>query len=533
MVEIFSLEPEYKKRLNPHALERLSDWQGRILREAPQVGKLTREQLTANLDTYLHDGEKVEFSECVADVAGWLRKCLDTGDTHFPYAYDTEVIDPMVRIESLIIEAYRRVEAERRRKEYDERWRAAFLSIEPPVDDAKKYLNTKEHDQFILAMGKAIDTYLEEGKACLADARTSNYRWWLNEIQERKKKEARETQATNKALEYNHRLNQEMAELTARLDQKQKDLGSYFRSEIKDRRYTSHNFDYVLSENDQKHFDDTLVSTANKRLERLCPEDLRLFIVLPCQYYRRYYPLPSATYSFEGVPSLDFSFDIFAVAYAEVRLKPTNVSLDGYKFLLPWITDENGSPLLREPKSLGYYYLVLRPEDLGGYVFWESIPLVLMKGLLSGEARPNGCAVSAASDSETTYKVQGFGEDVDVPDKFAEYLKSIGSMDKMIEMGVMTEKVGNIVKSALSEMEVKQEALPAAEKAVRRQSMKERAFRLFDEGKRPGDPEVKALGIKPTSAYRYYQEWKKSASAANLGAVSVKNHSNNHSGKSR
>ncbi|MDH4292294.1 MAG: hypothetical protein OEV56_06780, partial [Dehalococcoidia bacterium] len=61
------------------------------------------------------------------------------------------------------------------------------------------------------------------------------------------------------------------------------------------------------------------------------------------------------------------------------------------------------------------------------------------------------------------------------------------------------------------ELEVKHKILPAREKAVRRDSMKERVFRLFDEGKRPGDPEVKALGIKPNSAYRYYQEWKKAS----------------------
>jgi hypothetical protein len=509
MAEIFSLEPEYKERLNPGALKRLSDWQGRILREVPQLGKLTREQLTADLDTYLHDGEKVEFSRCVDDVAGWLRKCLDTGDTYFPYAYDTEVIHPMIRIESLIIEAYRRVESERRKKEYDERWRAAFLSIKPPVDDAKKYLNTKERDEFILAMGKAIDTYLEEGTAYLADARTFDYRWWLNEIQERKKKKAQEIQAMNKAIEYNRRLNQEIANLTARLDHKQRDPGSYFGSKIQDGRYTSHNFDYVLSKKDQTNFDDTLVSMANKRLEQLCPKDLRQFIVLPSQYYRRYYPLPSASYSFEEVPSLDFSFDVFAVAYAEVWVRPANIRLDGYEFLLPWIKDENGLPLLEKPKFLGYYYSILRPEDLGGYVFWESIPLVLLKGLLNGEARPDGCAILAASDSDTTYRVQGFGGEVELPDKFAEYLKSIGSMDKMIDMGVMTEKVGNIVKAALGELEAKHKILPAREKAVRRDSMKERGFRLFDEGKRPADPEVKALGIKPNSAYRYYQEWKK------------------------
>jgi len=509
MAEIFSLEPKNKERLNPGALKRLSDWQDRILREVPQLGKLTRQQLTADLDTYLHEDEKIEFGRCVDDVAGWLRRCLDTGDTYFPYAYDTEVIHPMIRIESLVIEAYRRVETERRKKEYSERWRAGFLSIKPPVDDAKKYLNAKEHDQFILAMGKAIDRYLEEGTAYLADARSFDYRWWLNELQERKKKKAQETQATNKAIEYNHRLRQEIAKLTARLERKQRHLGSYSRSKIRDARYTGHNFDYVLSKKGQTDFDAALVSIANKRLEQLCPEDLRQFIVLPSQYYRRYYPLPSASYSSEEVPSVNFGFDVFAVAYAEVWLRPANTRLDGYEFLLPWMEDENGLPLLRKQKSLGYYYSVLRPEDLGGHVFWKSIPLVLLKGLLNGEAKPDGCAILAASDSDTTYRVQGSGGEVNVPDKFAEYLKSIGSMDKMIDMGVMTGKVGNIAKAALGELEAKHEILPAREKAARRDSMKKRMFGLFDEGKRPGDLEVKALGLKPNSTYRYYQEWKK------------------------
>jgi hypothetical protein len=509
MVEILSLKPEDEQRLHSYALKRLNHWRDRIMREAPQLRQLSIDQLSADLNAYLHDNERDELDNCLDDITRWLSGCVDTGDSYFPYAYDTQVIAPMSRVESLIIEVYQRAEAERRKKEYDDRWRAAFVSIKPPVDDAKKYLNAKEHDEFILAMGKAIDTYLEKRTAYLADARTFDYRWWLNKIQERKKKEAQELQATNKAIEYNHRLNQEMANLTARLDHKQRDLGSYFRSRIQDRRYTSHNFDYVLSKKDQIDFDDTMVSMANKRLEQLCPEDLRQFIVLPSRYYRRYYPLPSASYSFEEVPSLDFSFDVFAVAYAEVWLRPANISLDGYEFLLPWIKDEDGLPLLKKPKFLGYYYSILRPEDLGGYVFWDSIPLVLLKGLLNGEARPDGCAILAASDSDTTYRVQGFGGEVDVPDKFAEYLKSIGSMDKMIDMGVMTEKVGNIVKAALGELEVKHKIPPAREKAGRRDSMKERVFRLFDEGKRPGDPEVKALGIKPNSAYRYYQEWKK------------------------
>jgi len=512
VIELFDLKPEDKARLNPHALERFNNWQDRIMRELPQLRQLSIEQLNADLNTYLHDNEQVEFSKCVADIAGWLSKCMDTGDRYFPYAYDTQVIDPMSRIESLIIEAYQRAEAERRKKECDDRWCAAFISIKPPVDDAKKYLNDKEQDEFTLAIGKAIDAYLEKGAAYLDDLRAFDYGWWLRKIQERKKKEAQKEQAINTAVEYNRRLNQEMANLTAQLDHKQRDLGSYFRAKIQDKRHTNHDFDYVLSKKDETNFDSTLVSMANKRLEQLCPKDLRQFIVFPSQYYRRYYPLPSASYSFEEVPSLDFNFDIFAAAYAEVWLKPRNISFDGYEFLLPWLKDRNGLPLLEKPKCLGYYYLILRPEDLGGHVFWESIPLVLLKGLLDGEARPDGSTILEATDSVTTYRIRGFEDEVEVPDKFVEYLTSIGSMDKMIDMGVMTKKVGNIVKAALGELEIERKIPPTREKAGRRDSIKEKAFRLFDGGKRPGDPEVKALGIKPNTAYRYYQDWKKACS---------------------
>ena len=41
-------------------------------------------------------------------------------------------------------------------------------------------------------------------------------------------------------------------------------------------------------------------------------------------------------------------------------------------------------------------------------------------------------------------------------------------------------------------------------------SKKDHAFALFDQGKRPGDQEVKNLGLKPKTTYNYYQGWKKS-----------------------
>lgn len=40
-------------------------------------------------------------------------------------------------------------------------------------------------------------------------------------------------------------------------------------------------------------------------------------------------------------------------------------------------------------------------------------------------------------------------------------------------------------------------------------SKKDKAFELFDEGKNPSSPEVKALKLKGSTKYNYYSEWLK------------------------
>jgi len=506
--KILSIKPGDEKRLNSHALSRINDWEARILNKVAQLGPVNIEQIKAYTNTYLDDNEMAEFKKCLADIRRWLAGCMDSGNGYYSCAYATWVIDPMTQIESFILMAYQRAEAEQQNKEYKERWRAALKAINPPVDDAKKYLNHKEYDEFAQTVGQAIDVYLEKGVAYLDDVRTLDYVWWLRKIQKRKKDEAQKLQAICAANEYNHRLNQEIAKLTSRLEHKQIDLASYFWAQIQDKRYTDHNLDYVISKEDETNFDGILVRVANKRLEQLLANDLPYFIILPSQYYRLYFPLPKASYISRKVPCIDLSFEIFAAAYAEVCLKPGKKSFYDYEFLLPYREEKNYLVLPDKARFLGYHYLVLTPEDLG-CIFWRRIPLVLLKALLNGEAKPDGTTISAASDSVTMYKVQGFEEEVSVPDEFVEYMKSIGSIDGMVATGIVTEKVGNIVKTALGELEAKLKILPDRENARGRDSSKERAFRLFDEGRRPGDPKVKALGIKPNSAYRYYQDWKK------------------------
>ena len=154
--------------------------------------------------------------------------------------------------------------------------------------------------------------------------------------------------------------------------------------------------------------------------------------------------------------------------------KPGQKNFGDYVFNLPWREEKGYSVVLQKPEFLGYHYLLLTPKDLGGYSFWQNIPLVLLKGLLNGETKPNGTTISAATGSMITYKIPKFKEVVNIPDDFAGYLRSIGSIDEMVSMGIMTQKIASIAKSESAELEVEQKASLSEERG--RNCKKARAF---------------------------------------------------------
>lgn len=514
MAEILEPSEELREKLHPHALKRLEEWRAEVNQEIPQLVELTLEEINADLSRYLEDTEKTRIKKYYDDILEWLKACVDVGSSPSSYSpiYATWVISSMLNFKWLLKKAYQwkeeEAEAERREKEAEERRAAARKVIKPPIDDAERYLNRPgEYDKFIQSIEGAIDAYLAEPEGYLDNMKAHKYKWCLIEISDRRQEEAQRLRATLAANEYNHCLNQEIAKLTSQLEHKRKDLLSYFQAKIQDKRYTGHNFDYVLSAEEKHSFDGTLVSVANKKLEQLISNDLRQFIDIPSQYYRIYLPLPSIDYSLEGIPCLNFCFDVFAAAYAEVWLKPGKKSFGGYEFHLPRIEEKNYSVLLQEPRFLGYYYLILRPEDLGGYIFWQSIPLVLLKGLLNGETKPKGTTISAASDGMITYKIPKFKEEVDIPNKFANYLKDIGSIDEMVSKFKMNEKVASIVRAESEELKVKHKALSLEEKTEGKHTKKAKAFLLFSQGKGPSSPEVKTLGLHKSTRFKYYNQY--------------------------
>jgi len=520
LTKILKLKPEIVKQLHPSAVKWFAELNAAIEQQL-MIDGLT----TTDIEIFLSDNEREELQGHNSEIEMALVTCINPNgmytdprlNSSFGPIFMMMQLGSFVQVEnvkSLLRIVYERKvatmqQAVKNRDEFERRTRA-FKALNPPISLAKKYLKcAEEYPRFEMSINGAVDAYLEAGAFYLYQDKAKAYLRCLEVIENRRQEEKQKQRAQSAANEYNRHLNEEIRELTTRLHRREKNLSSYFQAMVQDKRYSGHNFDYILSEQQQEDLDFILVSVANRQLERLCSEDLRQFIVLPSKYYRRYYPMPSAIYSFDAVPSLDFSFEIFAVAYAEIFLKQGKKTFEGFEFSLPSIEEKDNFSLLKNTKFLGYYYSIIRPNDFNGYVFWKRIPLILLEGLLTGKTEPEGTTILAASDTVTIYRVQGFEREVNVPDKFAKYLRTIGGINELVGMGIISEKVGNIVRVVLGRGEVKWRVPLAGAKGKRGDSMKAQVFRLFDEGKSPSDHEVKALGIKPNTAYRYFQLWKR------------------------
>ena len=520
LATILTLSPEIAKQLHPFAVKWFGDLSATIERQ------LAIDGLTVDdIETFLSDDEKRELRRQKSGIEVALLICVKPHtaysgpplDSDFGPAFLMMQLGTFVHAEN-IKSLLRRIhgresatmsEAMRKRDEFERRTRA-LQALNAPMALARKYLaGADEYMRFEMSMDRAVDAYLDTGEFYLDQEKAREYRRYLAVIEDRRQQDMRKQRAQSVADAYNLRLNEEMRELTTRLHRRQKDLSSYFRATAQDKRYSGHSFEYILSEEKRREMDLTLVGIANKQVEQLCSEDLRQFIVLPLRYHRRYYPLPSATYSSEEVPCVDFSFDIFGAICIEIWLKPGKKSFDGFEFPLPYVEGKNGLSLLQTPKFLGYYYCVLRPEELNAHIFWERIPLIILKGLLNGEIQPEGTTISAASDQRITYRIPKLEGETTIPNVFADYLRAVGTIDEMTGMTILAGTVADIVKSELIGLTKTCEASSSKERVTGQDTKKAMLNPLFDIGKRPGGPEVRALNIKPNTVYRYFQHWKK------------------------
>ncbi len=312
---------------------------------------------------------------------------------------------------------------------------------------------------------------------------------WEEEEARQKAESERQRVAKTKAKKYVQQLRNNVGSFKASLCQTRRNLDNYFK---KDPRYLGYSLAYLTQ--DQKKACEEVVG---QQIKASIPENLRPF--LSFKYRLAYRLLPHAEYSLiDDVPSLDFSFPVFVVTEIEYWLKSAQVSFGNWDFTIP---------TLEKTELLGYAYKLFTSDDLNaaGYYFWQTIPCILIEGLLQGNIEPQGTRITEVSENSTSYEINGFDEEISIPDTFSKYLKAIGSWQGLTEEGIINSKVAEVVARAM-ERSTKELSSPETPKLS---SKKARAFQLFNGGKRPGDPKVKSLGIKPETAYRYYQDWKK------------------------
>lgn len=527
---VLSLKPEDEKKLHPEALEWFNLLRNQIKSEVP-LDELTDD----NLNIFLTDAEKHDFISLMGEIGKELSTCINKDEAPRntnsldEIVFNSKVLQaeinllvPMNALRTLLRRGHERklakvreeqreleeeqkrraeakekreaeAEAKRREQEADERWRAAYNAVNPPTNDAKTYLNRLgEYDKFIQTVLQAIKVYQERGEGYLNDSRTFDYRWCLRNIERRKEEEQIRNDANVKAQAFRARLEHRLKEIERVLspeEEKPAEVFGRWCSNNRENRYLGETFADILDSDDGKSrkWTQGYVPAAEDKLQRSIPEELRDFILT--QPTAAFFLLPKGHYAYYGVPCLDFYFDVFAVVTVTVLAQAGHKVFNGHKF--------NFMTNLREPKCLGYYQITVLPKQPH---FWQSVPLTILSALVSGNPQPQDATILERMDRLTIYEVKNFAQDVcEIPVSFERYCRSLGSIDKMKEMLIIDERTAEIL-GPLLPIRVNQKDIGGK---------KAKAFSLFRQGKRPSDSEIKTLGIKPETAYRYYQLWKK------------------------
>jgi hypothetical protein len=166
------------------------------------------------------------------------------------------------------------------------------------------------------------------------------------------------------------------------------------------------------------------------------PHKLRKYVDCVVKYH--FFALPRAEYLLEeGVPCLDFGFDIHIVAEIEFNAAKNAADIFyGYKM-----------PIQTNGATLGRLYKLFQPDP--SYSFWQTIPVKLVQGLLSAQFPIEGAAVFSSGSGGTSYYVAGMH--VWIPDAFDEYLEEVNKKGGLAKVGIIYKKTAIVIDNLSSQ----------------------------------------------------------------------------------
>lgn len=402
LTRLLELSPEQEKRLGPVQLEKCRGY-------AEEISELITEYKLC-----VDDPKKYLSTRRIEEWIGhWdeITKWKETGEGYLPLELCEIICIILTDIVPGKFKCWKR--------------ELALKALDPPYQDAERYLTKEEYQKFCDSIPDAVD-------GC-----RYAYDELIGKIARKEQEELEKLQAASEAAEYAKQLWNSITAFKTSLLSKKKSPQSYFDKDPRDLGYT-------FPPSDDKRRDCERV--IEESIEASIPESLRLF--LNWKYRLAYRLLPSAQYSLiEDVPCLEFGFDIAVVVEIEYWVKPSEVAFRGYPVTLPTMHRGSYAESLENPELLSYGYKLFAPDDLGAarYLRWRVIPCILVQGLMRGNIEPQSTRITEASGGSTSYEVDGFDKEIIMPDTFSKYLKEIGSWQGLVEKGILSSKVGRIV----------------------------------------------------------------------------------------
>lgn len=133
------------------------------------------------------------------------------------------------------------------------------------------------------------------------------------------------------------------------------------------------------------------------------------------------FPIPRIDFKkMEGVPALVWKFRPYAVITVRIWKKKTKKTFRGWTWTFP----PSDSPVATFTQLLTPSLLEMNSKK-------EAItPWTLLRGLMSGEFRPEGCEIVEKSEETLVYKCEGYKERISLPSKFVDFLQSLRKEDK-------------------------------------------------------------------------------------------------------
>jgi len=381
-------------------------------------------------ELFLSDAERVKLEACESEIKGWLEKSDKYNSVGFfgvhTHSTPFDAVSDLKKLIKKIVEC--KVEKEKRR--------SVLAAINPPVDDAEKYLSTEEQEQFIKSITGAVNAYLntkeKKMKYCpdiwLANAQALDYCRWISNINKRRNKEASREKAQIEYDQHIDKLSIAVGKYKQKLILNKKPTFNYPQWLKKYKPGFWCNLPLPVKYQFQMWTDEQIL----KDLPEILIDVTRWDIELQARV------IPGAVYELvNGIPCLTWYFDTEVLVTVDLELKKCVI-----RERHPYYTAD----VPGEGEKLGTIYLGPFDWDTSGNYI---TPIALLTILAQEELESSGISISEHGFEHTTYAIQGFEEEVVVDDDFRRFIKDIAKdqpfSEALLAKGLIDEDTAKLV----------------------------------------------------------------------------------------